>query len=687
VATFDNFEQLKDEKTARALIKKALDKVKPAGLKFLYYERFPLGGKDVPLVLVDYGPALQGEIKKQTTKAPSAIGRCIENAAGALAFEAEAGTVRQAALKKFLGTIAGMRAIADAAEAAAPPPDAAPRTVDAPERPAARAATGEAQRRLAVLDRTLAGLPAQQAELFAIQLDKVRTLLAKGEEAGALKLLGQVEALAAKAAAGNNAGVKDLHGVLGASGKAVDAALEKLPADAGSLRDDLLASDAFKAYAALRKNPSGAANAAALTAAGDKLLRHIESQVKLATDWKQHKAQATEALQKAYLAAQQKVGSKEAQARLKAAFEGCSERKAYADAARAASAYRERAAIEKLKASMLARLDEFVQIELRRTRAQELLVELGHVRAPVAPFVARCDAALAKIDADPGPVELSWRSATLTAELGADRTTLDTARSAARALDGEITSALGALGADPPSAAAIAGAEALLKKSLADIDAAEKRSRTNLAKTSPAGREALVRELLDAAKSDPARLLSNDRAGRVGAEAKKSALTRPAVVAAIAAAVTDQQNPPLRVWLKVLQLNAVKGGEIRLANLGSVNLDAHRAKSLHLTLYIANVGAAPPLSAGAAAIIGTLLPDVVDDLGTHVTLEVDGPISKKNPHVFKGEPAGRANALASDATMWNQVRAQMQAKLDGELVRLTGLVQAFIDRGGKLPGD
>ena len=685
MATFDNFEQLKDEKTAKGLIKKALDKVKPTGHKFLYYEKFPLGGKDVPLVLVDYGPALQGEIKKQTTKAPSAVGRCVENKAGALVFEAEAGTVKQAPLKKFLGTISGMREIADADEAAVPTPKSAAKTVDAPVKPTSAAPSSDAQRRLAAFTQSLKALPADLRESFEMQRDKAQALLAKGDDAGAVKLLGQLEAMVTKAASRKAPDVEDLQGVLAARSKEVDAALQALPADAGSLQEDLHASNEYKLFAALRKSPSSAPDAATLAASGEKLLRHIEAQVKLAEAWKLHKTQSTEALKKAFAEALQRVG-KDAQASLRSAFEKCSERQAYADAVKDSAAYRKRDTIDPLKATMLARLDELEQIELRRARAKELLGLLGTARTPVTPFIARCGALLAKIDANPGPVELSWRSATVTGELGTDRGTIDAARTAAQQLDTEIGHALTALALDPPAAVAIAAAEKTLAKTLTNIDAAEKRAKANLAKTSPDGRETLVRALLEAAKTDPARLLSNDRAGRVGSDAKKNAMPRDAVIAAIAAEVTAQQSPPLRTWLKVLQLNAVKGGEIRLASLGSVNLDMHSAKSLHMTLYIKNVDSAPKLGDGAATIIDTLLPDVDGNVGTHVTLEYDGPISKNNPHVFKGEPAGRANALAGNGK-WNDIRNAMQAKLDGELARLTGLVQTFIDRGGKFPGE
>jgi hypothetical protein len=685
VATFDNFEQLKDEKTAKGLIKKALDKVKPSGLKFLYYEKFSLGGKDVPLVLVDYGPALQGEIKKQTNKAPSAVGRCFETAAGSLAFEAEAGTVKQAPLKKFLGTISGMREIADADEAAVPAPKSAPRTVDEPVKPTSAAPSGEAQKRLAAFTQSLKALPADLRESFEMQRDKAQALLAKGDEPAALKLLGQLEGMVTKAASGKAPEVDVLQGVLAARSKAVDEALQKLPADAGSLSDDLLASNEYKLFAALRKSPSSAPDASTLAAAGDKLLRHVEAQVKLAEEWKQYKTQSTEALKKTFAEALLRVG-KDAQASLRSAFEKCSERAAYAEAVKDTAAYRKRDAIDKLKATMLARLSELEQIELRRARAKELVGLLGTARAPITPFVQRCTALIGRIDANPGPVELSWRSATVTGELGTDRSTVDAARTAAQQLDSEIGSALTALALDPPEAVAIAAAEKTQAKTLANIDAAEKRAKANLAKTSPDGRETLVRVLLDAAKTDPARLLSSDRAGRVGSEAKKNAMTRDAVIAAIAAEVTAQHNPPLRTWLKVLQLNAVKGGEIRLASRGSVNIDMHSAKSLHMTLYIKNVDSAPPISAGAAAILDALLPDVDGNVGTHVTLEYDGPISKNNPHVFKGEPAGRANGLAKHDN-WTDIRDAMQAKLDGELTRLRDLIQAFIARGGKFTGE
>jgi hypothetical protein len=77
---------------------------------------------------------------------------------------------------------------------------------------------------------------------------------------------------------------------------------------------------------------------------------------------------------------------------------------------------------------------------------------------------------------------------------------------------------------------------------------------------------------------------------------------------------------------------------------------------------------------------------VTGNVGTHVTMELFGEKDKRNPHYFHGAGAGVPNALAGKAE-WTDIEAALNAKLTAEMNRLQNLVQDFINRNGKWPGD
>ncbi len=131
MALFDKADLLADEKETKTRLKTALaSKVGSAGAKFLYYEKFKLGSKEVPLVLVDYSADMQSQVKAKFAKAPSALGHCRVNDSDELVFESDTGQVKLDNLKSFLASIGVARKVCVSADA--PPADTKPKTLDGP---------------------------------------------------------------------------------------------------------------------------------------------------------------------------------------------------------------------------------------------------------------------------------------------------------------------------------------------------------------------------------------------------------------------------------------------------------------------------------------------------------------------------------------------------------------------------
>jgi len=163
-------------------------------------------------------------------------------------------------------------------------------------------------------------------------------------------------------------------------------------------------------------------------------------------------------------------------------------------------------------------------------------------------------------------------------------------------------------------------------------------------------------------------------------------LTR--AIQAIADADAEQHRPKLKEWFTVLQLKNASSGKLKLGTVGDIVVGGATGKRvpLHMSLFLANVGNPPSINDAIGNIMNALLPPVVGHNGTHVTLEINGEISKGNPHYFHGAAAGVANDLGGDPD-WPGIEAQMQAKLQTEMARLTALVQQHVARMGKWPGE
>src|SRR5699024_4246453 len=78
---------------------------------------------------------------------------------------------------------------------------------------------------------------------------------------------------------------------------------------------------------------------------------------------------------------------------------------------------------------------------------------------------------------------------------------------------------------------------------------------------SPAAITRKIAALVDAASTDPTRLLAGSTGGRVKKD--NAGKDKAVVVAAIAAAVQEQHNPKLGKWLQLLQTTNAKAGRLR----------------------------------------------------------------------------------------------------------------------------
>jgi hypothetical protein len=327
------------------------------------------------------------------------------------------------------------------------------------------------------------------------------------------------------------------------------------------------------------------------------------------------------------------------------------------------------------------------EIEARRQRAAKIALALPPKRSGFDEFLKRCNAALTKATAPLDDVAVSFRTTTMKDEIDADTLTCTNARSAVNALVVQLDTALVELPKEPPPATNVLDdAQRLLDAVLPDVDAARERITRNVNALGPQGREREINRLLDQAKTDPARMLSNNRAGNIAKSLL--AMKRDDVIAKIATVVAEQHKPKLKEWFKVLQLGNASGGALKLGKVGDVVVGGATGKRipLHMSLFLANVADPPSINDPIDDIMDALLPPVQGHVGTHVTLEINGEKSKGNPHYFHGATSGVANDLGGDP-QWSTIEAEMKKKLDSEMARLEALVQQFVDRKGKWPGE
>lgn len=768
MATFESAADLVDEAEAKKLVKRALDKVTDKGSKFLYFEKFPLGTKQVALVLVDYAPMVQAQVKEKFKKTPAAAGICRINAAEELLFEPAAGNVKLAELRSFLKTVTGARSVADGAQpaAAAEPAGGKPKAKeaeDAPPRTGAKpAANPELLRRVAALAAAVKALPPDRTDALESPTNKLRELVAKGDAAGAEKLLALLEPMLARAQAQESKGIGDLGKALAKARADVTAARKRVPDEKDlSVADDLSKSKAWTRFEELDKAPSAIPDAATVANAAAALVAAIDEAVKQVADWKKAREDAKQALVKDLQTALQVAGkpnaakvndfqkrteyaeytalSKERSgykkvAELKQKQDALSKLiaelgrqcKAWDDAVATIESdlkaqldtvpgeYRspasdaveksaERAETKRLAAdgktqyldlktlnaagaALRKRATELIDLEARRYRAGQLHTALGKRRVEVATHHTLCVTVHGRAIADPGAVALSFREPAWQNELDADRDTAAAARDAAQAILDAIDLALPALAAaTPPPTPALDDADKLLVRALQPVDAADKRIKANTNKTTPKAIESIVYTMTEAAGLAP-NFLSNNRRALVQQDAKKNSWTKPQVTAGINARIAEQHNPKLRDWFKVLGFENAKGGNLKIGKVGDLYYNDKRT-DVHLSLYLANVAAPPPLAAPIGAILNALLPPVVGHVGTHVTLEAFGQIApSQNPHYFHGAPTGVANGLAGHRE-WPRIEGEMRALLAGYIAEKQAMIQQHINRGGRWPGE
>ena len=339
--------------------------------------------------------------------------------------------------------------------------------------------------------------------------------------------------------------------------------------------------------------------------------------------------------------------------------------------------------VSELRKRITALADE----EARRIRAADVKQRLVGHRPAVQKAVQDCIDLVARASAALPALEATWRTPTVQADLTNYAATVGGWRDAATTLRDDLESAVTALGAEPPPAAvAITNAEALLGTPLPDLAATSQRVQKNLATTSANGILAQLETMFDTAKAN--QHLSNTRVGNLRAALKKTPTNLAQAQQAITDAVYQQNHPKPGEWLKVLQLPNVKAsGDLRVAKVGDLQYQGKRIP-VHLTLYLANVDVnnAPHLGMTSANIIDAMLPDVVGNLGTHVTAEIYGDKDQRNPHYFKGAAAGVANGLAGHDE-WGTIEQGMSGLLTAEIVRLTNLVTLHVARHGVWPGE
>jgi hypothetical protein len=766
MATFETAAQLSEESAVKALLKTALAKVNANPMKFLYYEKFPVGSKTVPLALVDYVATFQALVKTATSKVPSAVGRCRVNEQNELVFEADAGTIKLEALKSYL-------ALAGVKRAVHIPPDKAPtadaktepkaKTVDGPP-PSAKqtSASSELVKRMTQFKDQLKALKPELRDSFESQLNKAVTLAAK-DEAAALKLLAQLDPMLKRAldTAHPEVANDNLKAVLANSAKLVDEAMGRLPTDnKTTVVADAQKLASFAKFDGYKKKPDTIPDVASLRAASQLVIQQVNALAEQVQTWTTAKTEANKRYQEAHTKAASDVGKPNAgklkawqeSDEFKAALKLGADASAYGradeftrainaslkkltqlvtriqaweqavqqarqqrDKALSSVATTLRVAVETalanttelknfddqiaLGASKLLPPDSLApltqallqQITLqadlaqRRAKARELLANLPTERQRLDAHVLACTTAIGKANAPLSPAQQSFFTGTQAADLAADALTCTQARTATQALIQQIDQALTTLGNEPPpSTQALTNAEQLIGTALADITTATKRINVIRRAVTPEGIAAQIDQLLDAAKTDPARQLASGRAGTI----KKGlqAMTQPQVVQAIAAEVAAQHSPKLKEWFKVLQLGNASNGKLKLGKVGDIQYKGKRTE-LHLSLFLANVTNPPPVTSPVPTIMNALLPAVNGDVGTHVTLEVgDYTKGAKNPHFFHGAASGVANDLVGDPE-WGRIEGEMQAKLNLEIARLTGLVTAFCGRMGKWPGE
>ncbi len=279
------------------------------------------------------------------------------------------------------------------------------------------------------------------------------------------------------------------------------------------------------------------------------------------------------------------------------------------------------------------------------------------------------------------PIAVSFMAGTpLATEFGEDRATIENARVRAADLLTRVSGCLGRLGVEKPAAEDFSEGLTLVATALPDIGAAQRRVKKNHGSLTPDGLADRVRALVNVAGKDDTKWLSNDRAGRLVAEFRKTPCTLTEVNARIDESVRQQHHPKLKDWLKVLQLGT--GGEIRVGRVGDVSPPSSRKRTtVHMTLHIVNVDSGlPSVLDGVETIMTALLPPLNGQMGTHVTLELFGEKApSQNPHCFRNGTPVMNSCPASD---WDHVRTEMFKILNDEIKRLKGLVQQFIDRRG-----
>ncbi|HMC15989.1 MAG TPA: hypothetical protein VKI18_10180 [Albitalea sp.] len=721
MAQFDSADLLEDEKKTKERLKTALAKVNAGGTKFIYYDKFKLGTKEVPLVLVDLAADMQAQVKAKFGKVPTGLGRCHLDEADKLVFDFATGSVKLDRLKTFLSSIGVARELSDGEAAPVP---TKPKTVDGPVTKTSEGdARSELSKRVAAFAAQLKSLKPELRDSFESQLKKVGTLAATNEPA-ALKLLGQLDEMLKKAQAkGSGEEIGAIGSTLAEVKTEIDKAVASLPKTPDVLQADLEKTPEYLRYAAFVKSPTSIPDAATLKSCVALLHRRIELMARQATDWPKIKESAEAALKKLLTEAQAAVGKantpklatfkdfpeaklaisigndphayaridefepamQAVQLKVKALIQAIKDwtlaaeqagqavegeigrlgaelreavRKALATTSEqtAFDQLIERGKKEVLAANALAqpgadlaqKVRELGEIEARRMRSAKLAGELPPKRVEFDDFLRRCNAALTKATAPLDDVALSFRSATMNNEIQADTLTCTTARNGINALVLQLDNALLALRNEPPPlTAALDDAAKLLTEALPDINAARERITKNLAALGPEGRARTVERLLDQAKTDPARMLSNNRAGNMAKAVKAMKLNE--AIQAIADAVAEQHRPKLKEWFTVLQLKNASSGKLKLGTVGDIVVGGATGKRvpLHMSLFLANVG---------------------------------------NPHYFHGAAAGVANDLGGDPD-WPGIEAQMQAKLQTEMARLTALVQQHVARMGKWPGE
>ncbi len=198
-----------------------------------------------------------------------------------------------------------------------------------------------------------------------------------------------------------------------------------------------------------------------------------------------------------------------------------------------------------------------------------------------------------------------------------------------------------------------------------------------------------IRGLINAAKADATKKLGGEAATKIYNE--RAGKDKTTIVADIAAAVQSQHNPSLSNWLKLLQIESKKGGQLRIKKLRSVMINGGTSYGSHLSVYMDEVAVpAAGVTATPAQVLDAILPPGYGS-GAHLTLEYKGEIApKSNPHYYRGANGGAGTFKQNhfpDGLPWTEAQTDMTKILNTEVSSLTERVQRFLDNLGRHASD